>query len=481
LRRIVNKPTAPETDSAAMSAKLATLRLFGTSGIRGFVNRTLTPDFAAKMGLCFAHLLGREGIVAVGMDVRLHAAVVQKAVISGLNAGGVDVRDCGVVPTPAVLHFIRREKLGGAVVVTGSHAIPPVIGLLFFQADGGEMSFRHQKRLESLYFQADLRPNPWNRLGTTRPGEAIEAYQESIFRLTHSSRFEGRRVVVDPGNGAASGVIGPILEEIGCRVSAINDTADGRFPSRPPYPRREVLKALKQAVKETSADLGVATDGDGDRAIFVDERGEVAWGDVTGSLFAQDRLQIRSGGTIVAPVNSSQLINDVCRGRGKLVTTRIGPPAIIEALRTSEDTIFGFEETGKYIWPEDLLYGDSSLSTARMLELMERRGMTLRELTGTLPRYHMVKRAFRCADSSKMEILGRILRLARGGKAKVITLDGVKMIYPDRSWVLLRPSGTEPFFRCYAEARTAEMAEELARSGVKILREASSSIRTTAR
>jgi phosphomannomutase/phosphoglucomutase len=464
-----------------MSEERVTLRLFGTSGIRGYINRNLTPDFAARMGLCFAHLLGREGEVAVGMDVRLHSAIIQRAVISGLNAGGVDVRDCGVVPTPAVLHYLKREKLNGAVLVTGSHAIPPVIGLLFFQADGGEINVREEGRLESLYFGGTLLPNPWNRTGRTKPGEAIGAYTESILDAADAGRLGGRRVVVDPGNGAASGVVGPVLSELGLKVVAINDSADGRFPSRPPYPRRGVLGALRRAVIEASADLGVATDGDGDRAIFVDERGDVVWGDIAGSLFASDCLQGGNGRAIVAPVNSSQLIRDVCRGRGRLVTTRVGPPAIIDALRRTEDAVFGFEETGKYIWPEALLYGDVVLSTAKMMELMDRRGVSLRKLTATLPKYHMVKRAFRCADSSKVAIQGRILELARQKEARIITLDGVKMVYPDRSWMLLRPSGTEPFFRCYVEAKTAKQAEELARGGVRLLREASSYVRTTAR
>ncbi len=286
-------------------------------------------------------------------------------------------------------------------------------------------------------------------------------------------------MVIDPGNGAASGVLLPLFERLGCLSIAINDNADGRFPSRSPYPRREVLGKLKRAVLETSADLGVATDGDGDRAIFVDERGEVAWGDVAGSLFAIDRLEHGDGRTVVAPVNSSQLIRDVCRGRGKLVTTRVGPPAIIDALRSHSDSVFGFEETGKYIWPEVLLYGDVSLSTFRMLELMGSQGKTMKELTASLPRYHMVKRAFRCDDSRKEAIHALILRSSLPPGARRITLDGVKLVYPDRSWLLLRPSGTEPFFRCYAEAKTAKEAEGLAKDGIRMLRKASS--RSTAR
>jgi phosphoglucosamine mutase len=450
------------------------LRLFGTSGIRGLINRNLTPDFAAKMGLCFAHFLGREGEVAVGMDVRLHAGIIHRAVLSGLNSGGIDARDCGVVPTPAALHFLRREKLDGAVLVTGSHTIPPVIGLLFFQRDGGEISLTQEKKLESIYFGGHALPNPWNRMGRTRSGDALKAYREAVLRETDAGRTGGRRVVVDPGNGAASGVLGSLFEEMGFKVVAINDSADGTFPSRSPYPRREVMKALRRAVVETSADIGVATDGDGDRAMFVDERGGVAWGDVAGSLFALDCLERTHGGIIVAPVNSSQLVRDVCHGRGRLVTTRVGPPSIIDALRNRDGAVFGFEETGKYIWPETLLYSDAALSTVRMMELMERRGRSLSELMATLPRYHMVKRAFRCAESSKGAILEGVLKISRLEKAKVVTIDGVKMVYPDRSWVLLRPSGTEPFFRCYAEAKTAKKAKELARRGVDIFREASS-------
>ena len=468
-------------DSTAMTAKPAALRLFGTSGIRGFINRTLTPEFAARMGLCFAHLMGREGEVAVGRDVRLHASLIQRAVISGLNSGGVDVRECGVAPTPAVLHYMKHEGLDGAVLVTGSHTIAPVVGLLFFLRDGGEINVRAEERLERLYFGGGLSPNPWNRTGHTRQGEPIESYYDAVERASDARLVAGRRVIVDPGNGAASGVISTLLQRLGCKASAVNDVADGRFPSRSPYPRREVLGGLRRAVKETSADAGVATDGDGDRAIFVDENGNAVWGDVTGSLFALDSLERRGGGTIVAPVNSSQLIRDVCRGRGRLVTTRVGPPAIIDALRNRPDSVFGFEETGKYIWPDVLLYGDVALSTLRMLELMERRGKSMAELTATLPRYHMVKRAFRCAESSKTTIHDRVLALSSGMGATVITLDGVKAVYPDRSWILLRPSGTEPFFRCYAEARTAKKAEELARSGIRMLREAESSVRTGTR
>jgi len=441
----------------------------------------MTPDFAAKMGLCFAHYIGRQGKVAVGMDVRLHAHVVQGAVVSGLNAGGVDVVDCGIAPTPAVLHLLKRQKLDGAVLVTGSHTLAPVIGLLFFQSDGGEISVRTEEKLEALYFRGSLSPNPWNRLGRARPADALGAYYEGVAKAVGRTGVEGRRVVIDPGNGAASGILTPLFERLGCHVVAVNDVADGRFPSRSPYPRREVLGKLKREVREASADLGVATDGDGDRAIFVDERGKVAWGDVTGSLFALDCLERVNGGTIVAPVNSSRLVRDICRGRGRLVTTRVGPPAIIDALRSHPGAVFGFEETGKYIWPDALLYGDVALSTFKMLDLMERKGKTLRELASSLPRYHMIKRAFRCTESSKEPISAHILGLPVDPRVQVVTLDGVKLVYPDRSWLLLRPSGTEPFFRCYAEAKSAKKAQELAKEGIKTLREASAAVRLAPR
>jgi phosphomannomutase/phosphoglucomutase len=457
------------------------MRLFGTSGIRGYVNRDLSPEFAVKMGLCFAQLLGREGEVAVGMDVRLHAPVIQHAAVAGLIAGGLVVHDCGVAPTPAVLHYMKRHRLGGAVLVTGSHTIPPVIGLLFFQKDGGEISVKWQWKLESLYFRGEAQANPWNRTGRVETCDAIPDYTEAVFRQARSGALEGRRLTVDAGNGAASGIIGPLLSGLGCKVSTINDRPDGRFSSRPPYPRREVLGSLARAVREGSAELGVATDGDGDRAIFVDEKGKVVWGDVAGALFVDDLLGGSKREKVVAPVNSSELIKDVCAGRGRIITTRVGPPAIIDALRSHKDAVFGFEETGKYIWPGVLLYGDVAISTVKMLELMDRRGMSMRALESTLPRYQMSKRAFRCAEPDKAPLLANVLKLARQEDARVVTIDGVKVVYADRSWILLRPSGTEPFFRCYVEAKSGARAAELAKHGVNLLREASSTPTPTAR
>jgi len=456
------------------SLLLPSFKLFGTSGVRGYINRNVTPDFVAKMGLAFAISMGGKGKVAVARDVRPHSLAVQKAVESGLMAGGVDVVDCGVAPTPSVLYFLLREGLDGAVVVTGSHTIAPIVGLLFFQRDGGEISPKDQLHVEKIYFKGKLVPVPWNRLGRYEMGSPLPHYEEAVIGLVNLKKVSGYRIVVDPGNGASSACLAKVLSSAGCHVWAINDVPDGRFPNRPPYPRREVLASLIKEVRERKADLGVATDGDGDRAVFVTEKGKVVWGDVTGALFAREELRERPGGTVVTSINSSDLIHDVCRGKGKIVVTRVGPPAIIDALRNDVNAVFGFEETGKFIWPGSLLYGDCALSTLKMLSLMNGLGMSLHEAKEDLPRYHMIKRAYRCSESLKGPLLQKVYESLKKEGVSLSTTDGVKARYPDGSWLLLRPSGTEPFFRCYAEARSAHRALELARHGLRLIREASS-------
>jgi len=457
-----------------LSLDVSPLKLFGTSGIRGLINRNLTPAFAAQMSIGFAHMLGGSGDLAVGMDVRLHAPAIRAAVVAGLTAGGLNVHDCSVAPTPAVLHYVKDNGLAGAVVVTGSHTIPPVIGLLYFRGDG-ELSPSDEERLEEIYFNNRATSRPWNKVGRIESVDPSDSYFKGVLRGIPRRKLSGFKVVVDPGNGASSGLLRRLIEALGCRVWAINDSPDGRFPSRSPYPRPEVLGPLCRAVKERSADLGVATDGDGDRAIFVTEKGKVLYGDVTGSLFARELLSHHKGSSIVAPINSSNLIADVCRSRGRLITTRVGPPAIIDALRKNKNAIFGFEETGKYIWPSTLLYGDCALSTIRMLALLDSQGTSMSELQHQLPRYKMIKRAFRCSEQMKLPLLLRVYELVKA-EGETITIDGVKVVYPDRSWILFRPSGTEPFFRCYVEAKNTNDLTRLARYAFTILRSASSSL-----
>jgi len=449
------------------------LKLFGTSGIRGKANVGITPEMAAKLGASFASLLDNEGAVAVGRDVRLPAELFQHALISGLLVGGVDVEDCGPAPTPALLWAVKKRELDGAVVVTGSHTPPEIIGFLFFMKDTAELSSEESLEFEKIFFDGPSLM-PWNEVGNYSKAEVLELYHKSVLELVDLQRVSSSnfRVVVDPGNGVAALTLGKIIQAAGVETVVINDEVDGTFAHRDPYPRPEVLGELIRVVKETKADLGVATDADGDRAIFVDERGGVMWGDVSGSIFVEEALRRSEGGVVVAPINSSQLLKLVCdKYGGEVVYTRVGPPAIVSEIKRV-GAVFGLEESGKYIWPETILYGDPALATLRMLEIISEKQKTLSQLVQEFPKFYAIKKAFHCPNELKQKVPIRALEewRKREEKAEIKEIDGVKIVYPDGAWMLLRPSGTEPVFRVYVESQSSDRAKELAELASSLVR-----------
>jgi phosphomannomutase/phosphoglucomutase len=436
-------------------------KLFGTSGIRGGIDDFLTPEFSVRAGLTFATLLENKGTVLVGRDVRMSSHMIQNAVMSGLSAGGIDTVDCGIVPTPAMLFALKKLGATGGVIVTGSHTPPPTNGLLFFLADTGEMDERGEKHFEETFKSVQLNRNPWNHLGRISTLEILENYAEQVGR--EIGRIDGYRVVVDPGNGATCATLGRVLQQLGCEVVTINGQPDGSFPSRSPYPQPSTLGQLSAAVKDSKADLGVGTDSDGDRAIFVSEDGQAIWGDITCAIFVENELKKQHGGRIITTVNTSNLIAHVCRSHGApLSVTKVGPPAMAEALRSFSDAIFAAEESGKYIWPRVLMYGDAALATGNLLQIMKREHKSLEELRAELPKFIQFKSPVPCPEELKAGAIQIALQMwDKKENAEISTIDGLKVTYPNHSSILLRASGTEPTLRCYSESQDAEEARKL--------------------
>jgi len=449
------------------------LRLFGTSGIRGTANVEITPEMATKLGITFASFLGNEGTVAVGRDVRLPAKLLHHAFISGVLAGGVNVEDCGLAPTPAVLWAVKKRGLDGATVVTGSHTLPEIIGFLFFMSDTAELSVEESYQFENIFFNKP-KVVAWNEVGKCTEVDVSDLYLRSVLEYVDLPKISssGFKVVLDPGSGASALVCDKIFQAAGVKVDVINGEPDGMFPHRDPYPRPEALSELVREVNESGADIGSATDADGDRAIFVDDEGKVLWGDVSGCVFVKDILMKHRGGVIVAPINTSQLINWVCNVyNGKLTYTKVGPSSIVSGLKRVK-AVFGVEETGKNIWPEAILYGDWILATLKMLEVVAREQKSLSELVQEFPKFHMRKEAFHCPEALKKSVMMNALKewKQRGEEAEVVTIDGIKIIYPDGSWILLRPSGTEPVFRIYVESQDPISVQELAKVGSELIK-----------
>ena len=448
------------------------MKLFGTSGIRGLINDKLTPELAVKAGLTFSTFLGNEGMVAVGMDARLGNFMLKYSLTAGLLAGGMNVLDLGYSSTPAVLHVVKKLKLKGAVAVTGSHTPPEIHGLLFFKKDTSELFQSEEEVFEKIFFAESFKREKWNGIGKYSESSSEKIYVENL--LSRFNReFKGYKVVVDAGHSPSSNALCKILESVGCKVYMLNTDLDGRFPSRPPNPLPEYLDMLKKKVTNADADFGIALDGDGDRATFVDERGNVVLPDYMGALFSKYELIDKKGGVIVCPINTSNVIYYVLENYGgRYVHTRIGPPAMAEALVKTENAIYAFEETGKYIWPENVYYGDPGFAALRLLEILSRDG-SLSSIIDEFPKYYIKKLAIPCPDEKKKAVLEKIQKmLYKKEDVELVLVDGVKVVFPNRDWILLRPSGTEPVFRCFVESSSEKKLEELVKKALKIVEEA---------
>lgn len=435
-------------------------RLFGTSGIRGRVDDFLTPEFAVRAGLSFAALLQNKGTVLVGRDVRTNSQLIQNALIAGLLAGGVDTFDCGIIPTPALLFAIKKLRYSGGVSVTGSHTPAPTTGLLFFLSDTGEMEEGDELRFEEVFRSDQLKRMPWNEVGSASTLDILETYFEEMRRQLDN--LSGFRVVVDPGNGSTWNTLGPVLQEAGCEVITINGHPDGTFPARSPYPQPSTLGQLASVVQEAKADLGVGVDSDGDRALFA-KPGNVLWGDVTCGVFVKNELKNHNGGHVITTINTSNIIRLLCQEyAGTLTVTKVGPPAMAQALRRQRNALIATEESGKYIWPQVLMYGDAALAAGRLMLIMKREQKNLGELESQLPKFHQFKSTIPCPEQLKSVALRFAADVWKDAKGvELSTIDGVKVNYPDNSSFLLRASGTEPTLRCYAESPNLDEANKL--------------------
>ena len=445
-------------------------RLFGTNGIRGVVGQDMTVDLALRVGKATGSSLG-PGPVALGRDPRTSGPMFRDAVVAGLLATGHDVVDAGMLPTPALQYFVRTGRFAGGVVVTASHNPAEFNGIKVVDAKGMEISRSEEEVIEARYFEERFSLADWKAVGHVRQDhDAIRTYLDGIVAGVDAAAIRARklRVVVDCGNGASCVTSPVLLSRLGCEVVSLNGHPDGGFPGRPPEPVRENLSTLLKLVRESKADLGVAHDGDADRAIFADERGEFVFGDRTLALVAGEIVRGK-GGTVVTPVSSSQCLEDVVRAAGGTVTyTRVGAPLVARAMYESGAT-FGGEENGGMIFPEHQFCRDGAMALAKVLEIVTRAGKPMSALLAELPAYSLHKTSVHYPPAERDAILARLKGLAKG--LRVNDIDGVKVHYDD-GWVLVRPSGTEPIFRIFAEAKTDARAKALAAEGEALLRRA---------
>lgn len=440
--------------------------LFGTNGVRGFVNDTLTPELALRLGKAVGSWLKAGDRLAIGSDARQSRDMFRAAFCAGVNATGVHTVDVGIVPSPGIQLYVRDKRFAAGAIITASHNPPEYNGIKLVAPDGTETSQDEEAAVEALYDSQRFRLAKWDSVGTHSldPG-AVRHYIDAVLKHVDVAAIKKGRftVVLDPGGGAGC-VSAPILMgELGVKVVPLSCELDGAFRDRPSEPSPANSKRCMEAVKQHKAHLGVLQDGDADRAVFVDERGEYVWGDQTLALGCLHELKRHPKGSIVCTaVSSSTCVADAVRmGGGRLEWTVVGSPIVArEMLRLQ--AVFGGEDNGGLMFTRHQVCRDGLMAMAFMLELMAKTKKPFSALVAEIPRYALVKDKVKVEESRKKALLEQIrAEFAKVKEVKEVDArDGVKAYLP-QGWVLVRPSGTEPIFRIQAEAKTEAEAKAL--------------------
>ncbi|WP_280588116.1 phosphoglucosamine mutase, partial [Halorubrum sp. Boch-26] len=372
------------------------MELFGSSGIRGVALRYLTPELVLDIAKAAGSVWDADR-VAVARDTRTTGELFANAAASGLAAVGCDVDRLGVVPTPAVGNYCESAGIP-AVLVTASHNPPEFNGIKLVGDDGVELSVDVLERVERRVLDDDYDLADWRTAGATATAEgAVDDYVDQLLDAVDREAIADAdlTVAVDPGHGAASVSSPRIYRELGCEVITVNATPDGHFPGRESEPVAENLEALARLVATSGADVGVAHDGDADRAVFVDEHGEFVDGDTSFAAMADACLE--PGDAVVSAVNVSQRLVDVCDANdADLELTPIGATNIITRTRELHEAgvrvpIAG-EGNGGVFFPPYRLSRDGAYIGARFLELLATGGAPVSAAVAPYGDNHFVRR-----------------------------------------------------------------------------------------
>ena len=450
------------------------MRLFGTNGIREVVGERLTAPFLTCVAGAIGAMVPAGPPIVVGRDGRTSSRAFAEIMRSTLALAGHRVIDVGMLPTPAIQLEVRRLSAQLGVIITASHNPPQFNGVKLIAADGLEVTRAFEEGVENGVERNETPTAPFSQVGDVQLDvSGADRYVAAILARVDVPRIAARKftVVLDCGNGASVATSPTLLRRLGCRVITLNGHVDGTFPGHLSEPTPANLADLALAVPAVGADLGIAHDGDADRAVFVDAGGRYVAGEETLTLFARDEVEKAHGGIVVTPVSGSQAVEDaIAPLGGSVVYTRIGSPAVAHAMQ-ERHAVFGGDENGGLIFPAHQLARDGAMTAAAALDLLARRGTDLARVLAEIPRYALVKEKVACPIELREKVIERVLAALAPDSEKVVTLDGVKA-YRTGGWVLLRPSGTEPIFRIFAESKDESRARELAVSGVALVRKA---------
>jgi len=442
-------------------------KIFGTDGVRGVANvEPVTAETALKLGRAAAHIFtklnprehpaGARPKIVLGKDTRLSGYMLENALVAGITSLGVDVLIIGPLPTPGVAYITRSLRADAGIVLSASHNPYEDNGIKFFRLDGYKLDDQIEQQIEDLVFSGEIdsiRPTAGKIGRARRIDDALGRYVEfAKASFPRSMSLEKMRIAVDVANGAAYKSTPCILRELGADVTVAHDEPNGTninaqcgstFPAE-----------IQRLVSETGAQIGITHDGDADRVLLCDEKGELVDGDEIMAIAAVDLLQ--SGRlaeqTLVATVMSNFGLDEtMSRAGGKVIRAKVGDRYVIEEM-VQRNLNLGGEQSGHMIFRDFTTTGDGIISALQILRIMKSTGKPLSELKQCLKKYPQAQRNLKVKEKRPLEELPAVMKLV-GDAEKELSGKGR---------VLLRYSGTEPKIRLLIEGRELDQIDRQA-------------------
>ena len=442
-------------------------RIFGTDGVRGVANvEPVTAETALKLGRAAAHVFtqlnprtipeGARPKIVLGKDTRLSGYMLENALVAGITSLGVDVLIIGPLPTPGVAYITRSLRADAGIVLSASHNSYEDNGIKFFRHDGYKLDDQVEEKIEQLVFSGEvdsIRPTAGKIGRAARIDDALGRYVEfAKASFPRKMSLEEMRVAVDVANGAAYKSTPCILRELGADVIVEHDEPNGmniNAQCGSMHPQE-----IQRIVKESGAHVGITHDGDADRVLLCDEKGEIVDGDEILAIAAVDLLragQLRDNTLVATVMSNFGLDETVAAHGGKIARTKVGDRYVIEEM-VARNFNLGGEQSGHIIFRDFTTTGDGIISALQILRIMHATGEPLSKLKTCLKKYPQAQRNLKVKSKPPIEELREVVKLR----------DEAERELAGKGRVLLRYSGTEPKIRLLIEGRELDKIDKQA-------------------
>ncbi len=434
--------------------------IFKAYDVRGLYPQEVDEEAARLIGRGFVAYLGAKRI-AVSRDMRLSSPPVAAAFIEGARQQGADVVDYGMMGTDMLYFAVARDGHDGGVQITASHNPKEYNGIKMVRREAFPLSGEAGIGDIRDMIAANQLPPPAAAEGSLSQRDVVADYVKHVLSFIDSSIIKPFKVVLDAGNGIAGMVAPKLFAHLPCRVDALCFEVDGTFPNHEANPLiEENRRDIVERVVATKADIGIAWDGDADRCFFIDGAGDFIAGDFVTALLAEAFLIKHPGAKIVYDVRASYAVKDtVEKYGGTALMNRVGHAFFKRRMR-EDNAIFGGEVTGHYYFRDNFYADNGFIPALLILELMSRKGQTLRELLTPLREKYFISGEINTRVSDMKRVQEKIDAIeAQHQNGRVYSMDGVSVEYPE--WHFnVRASNTEPMLRLNLEATTERMMEE---------------------